>query len=46
MIDKQASGVTLPNSAVTGTGSLTTVNVLDGAKSVSTPVVVLDMALR
>jgi multidrug efflux pump subunit AcrA (membrane-fusion protein) len=40
VITNQAQGVTLPNSAVTSTGSLTTVNVLDGSKTVATPVVV------
>jgi macrolide-specific efflux system membrane fusion protein len=40
IIVNQASGVTLPNSAVTGTGSLSTVKVLRGGQTVSTPVVV------
>jgi multidrug efflux pump subunit AcrA (membrane-fusion protein) len=40
IIVHQASGVTLPNSAVTGTGSLSTVKVLRGGRTVSTPVVV------
>jgi len=37
---KQAQGLTLPNTAITGTGSLTTVNVLKSGKAVSTSVVV------
>jgi multidrug efflux pump subunit AcrA (membrane-fusion protein) len=40
VITGQASGVTLPNSAVTGTGSLATVNVLKNGKPVPTQVVV------
>jgi multidrug efflux pump subunit AcrA (membrane-fusion protein) len=40
VITGQASGVTLPNSAVTGTGSLATVNVLKNGKTVPTQVVV------
>ncbi len=40
VITGQAAGVTLPNSAVTGTGSLTTVNLLRNGKAVATPVVV------
>ncbi len=40
VITNQAQGVTLPNTAITGTGSLTTVNVLKNGKSVATPVVV------
>ncbi len=40
VITSQAQGVTLPNSAVTGDGSLSTVNLLKGGKAVSTAVVV------
>ena len=40
VITGQASGVTLPNAAVTGTGSLATVNVMKNGKSVPTQVVV------
>jgi macrolide-specific efflux system membrane fusion protein len=40
VIAQQAQGVTLPNSAVTGSGSLSTVSVLKNGKSVSTPIVV------
>ncbi len=40
VITGQASGVTLPNSAVTGTSSLATVNMLKNGKTVSQQVVV------
>jgi hypothetical protein len=40
VITNQAQGITLPNAAVTGTGSLTTVNVLKNGKTAGTPVVV------
>jgi multidrug efflux pump subunit AcrA (membrane-fusion protein) len=40
VITKQAQGVTLPNSAISGSSSLSTVNELRNGKSVSTPVVV------
>jgi hypothetical protein len=40
IITGQAQGITLPNSAVTGTGSVSSVNVLKSGKTVSTPVVV------
>jgi hypothetical protein len=40
VITGQAQGVTLPNTAVTGTGSVATVNVLKNGKTVSTPIVV------
>jgi multidrug efflux pump subunit AcrA (membrane-fusion protein) len=40
VITGQASGVNLPNAAVTGTGSLATVNVLKNGKTVPTQVVV------
>ncbi len=40
VITSQAQGVTLPNSAVTGSGSLSTVDLLKGGEAVSTPVVV------
>jgi hypothetical protein len=40
VITKQAQGVTLPNAAIAGTGSLSTVNVLKHGKAVATPVVV------
>ena len=40
VVTDQAQGVNLPNRAVTGTGSLTTVNLLKNGKSVSTPVAV------
>lgn len=40
VVTNQAQGVTLPNSAITGGGSLSTVDVLRNGKSVSTPVVV------
>jgi multidrug efflux pump subunit AcrA (membrane-fusion protein) len=40
VITGQASGVTLPNAAVTGTGSLATVNVLKNGKTVPQQVVV------
>ncbi|HET6868800.1 MAG TPA: HlyD family efflux transporter periplasmic adaptor subunit [Solirubrobacteraceae bacterium] len=40
VITGQASGVTLPNSAVTGTGSLATVNMLKSGKTVAQQVVV------
>jgi macrolide-specific efflux system membrane fusion protein len=39
IIVRQATGVNLPNSAVSGSGSLSTVNVLKNGKTVSTPVV-------
>jgi multidrug efflux pump subunit AcrA (membrane-fusion protein) len=38
VITAQASGVTLPNSAVTGNGSLTTVQQMKNGRTVSTPV--------
>jgi multidrug efflux pump subunit AcrA (membrane-fusion protein) len=40
VITKQASGVTLPTSAVSGTGSTSTLRVLKHGQTVSTPVVV------
>jgi multidrug efflux pump subunit AcrA (membrane-fusion protein) len=40
VVTGQAQGVTLPNSAVTGTGSLTTVDLLHNGKTSSTRVVV------
>ena len=40
VVTDQAQGVTLPNSAVTGSGSLSTVELLKNGKTVSTPVVV------
>jgi multidrug efflux pump subunit AcrA (membrane-fusion protein) len=40
VITGQASGVTLPNAAVTGTGSVGTVNLMQNGKTVTTPVVV------
>jgi multidrug efflux pump subunit AcrA (membrane-fusion protein) len=40
VVTDQAQGVTLPNSAVTGSGSLSTVELLTKGKTVSTPVVV------
>jgi macrolide-specific efflux system membrane fusion protein len=40
VVTKRAQGVTLPNSAITGTGSLSTVNRLKNGKTVATPVVV------
>jgi hypothetical protein len=40
VVTKQAQGVTLPNTAITGAGSLSTVNVLKHGKTVATPVVV------
>ena len=40
VITDQAPGVNLPNSAVTGSGSLSTVKLLKNGKTVSTPVVV------
>jgi membrane fusion protein, macrolide-specific efflux system len=40
VITGQASGVNLPNSAVTGTGSASRVNVMRNGKQVSTPIVV------
>ena len=40
VIVKQAQGVTVPNSAITGTGSLATLNVVNDGKKVSQQVVV------
>jgi hypothetical protein len=40
VVTGQAQGVTLPNSAVTGTGAVSDINVLKNGKTVSTPVVV------
>jgi hypothetical protein len=40
VVTGQAQGVTLPNSAVTGTSALSDVNLLKNGKTVSTPVVV------
>jgi multidrug efflux pump subunit AcrA (membrane-fusion protein) len=40
VITGQASGVNLPNSAVTGTGSVSRVNVMRNGKQVSAPIVV------
>jgi membrane fusion protein, macrolide-specific efflux system len=40
IVTQQAQGVNLPNSAVTGGGSLSTVELLKNGKTVSTPVVV------
>jgi multidrug efflux pump subunit AcrA (membrane-fusion protein) len=40
IVTAQASGVTLPNAAVSGTGSLTTVQLLSGGKTTSHEVVV------
>jgi hypothetical protein len=40
VITKQAQGITLPNTAITGTGSVNTVNVLKNGTTVPTPVVV------
>lgn len=40
VVTAQAQGVNLPNSAVSGTGSVTTVNLLRNGKSVPTPVAV------
>jgi hypothetical protein len=40
VVAAQAQGVNLPNSAVSGTGSVTTVKLLKSGKSVSTPVAV------
>ncbi len=40
VIDQQASGVTLPNSAVPGTSNTATVNVTARGKTTSTPVIV------
>ena len=40
VVTAQAQGVNLPNRAVGGTGSLTTVNLVKNGKSVSTPVAV------
>jgi multidrug efflux pump subunit AcrA (membrane-fusion protein) len=40
VITKQAAGVTLPNAAVSGTGSTSDVRVLKNGQTVSTPVVV------
>ena len=40
VVTDQAQGVTLPNSAVTGSGSLSTVELLKNGKTVPTPVIV------